>query len=375
MRLYKRHLTWWIRYELHGKTVRRSLKTHDRTVAEGTLHAMRLARCGAVGRDVVNAMLDEIWGRERTDAPRPGIPISGAWAAYIDAASAAGLDRVSSDTMRKRRAHFAQFAAWVASERAAVQTVEAVTGPIAAAFAARLKDDGLKDKTRRNTLGDLSTVWTVLSKVSDGVRNPWTGLMPRVMDAETRLPFTREEEDRILAAAAEAGHGWLLACLVARHTGMRYGDVATLRRDEVHLADGVIRYQPNKLKHLTRPVWVTVPIEPLVLAPALAEALAAPVRDELDESLLREHAYYYGLSGHSKMPVQFADILQAAGVESVNHTFHSWRHTLNTRMGEAGIDIETRKRISGHLTDEMSRHYDHSEHLPEMRSAIEAASR
>lgn len=374
MRIYKRHQTWWIRYELHGKTVRKSLKTHDRAVAEGTLHAMRLARLGTVGRDVVDAMLDAIYGSE-TPSRKSRLSLDGAWAAYLDTAKAAGLDRVSEDTLRKRRTHVAALVEWIRAERPAVEAVEDVTGPIAAAYAAKLKADGLKDKTRRNTIGDLSTVWTVLSKVSDGVRNPWTGLLPRVADADVRLPFSREEEARVLEAARAAGHGWLLACLVARHTGMRYGDVATLRRDEVHLAEGVIRYRPNKLKHLARPVWVTVPIEPRVLAPALAEALAAPVRDELDENLLREHAYYYGLSGHSKMPVQFAEVLKAAGVESVQHTFHSWRHTLNTRMGDAGVDIETRKRISGHLTDEMSRHYDHSEHVPEMRSAIEAAAR
>ena len=98
------------------------------------------------------------------------------------------------------------------------------------------------------------------------------------------------------------------------------------------------------------------------------------MRDDLDAYLLREHAYYYLRPGHSKLPVQFADILDAAGVDRATHTFHSWRHTLNTRMGEAGVDIETRKRISGHTTDEMSRRYDHAEHLDESRRAIAAAA-
>ena len=87
MHIYLRYNTWWIRYMRRGRLVRKSLRTHDRTVAEGVLASMRVAVGGLVSRGVVDAMLDEIYETElRRDA---GIPLSRAWEVYSDVAKSA----------------------------------------------------------------------------------------------------------------------------------------------------------------------------------------------------------------------------------------------------------------------------------------------
>ena len=70
---------------------------------------------------------------------------------------------------------------------------------------------------------------------------------------------------------------------------------------------------------------------------------------------------------------QACEVLDEAGVDG-NYTFHSWRHTVATRMAASGVGVETRKRILGHTRDETAARYDHDEHLGEVRAAIEAAA-
>lgn len=372
MRLYKRKKTWWIRYKLHGMDVRKSLHTHSRATAEGVMSSLMIARTGRVPRPAIDAMLDQIYGTAHAEEAR--VKLADAWDLYWETAKSLGLDAVGADTVRKRKAHLRNLTDWIARELPAVTTADAVDGPIAARYAAHLATKGLCGKTRAMTLADLAHVFRTLGKSDARIANPFDGLRPRATDSTVRLAFTPDEERRILDAADRLGHGWRLACLVSRHTGLRYGDVATLRRDEIDLAAGVIRRIPNKTA--AHHVAVTIPIETRELGPALAAALAeTPVDDDLGVYLLREHAHYYMLSGHSKMPVQFSDVLKAAEVDTATHTFHSWRHTINTRMSAAGVDMATRKEISGHMTDQMSMHYDHDEHLEAKRAAIEAAAK
>ena len=63
----------------------------------------------------------------------------------------------------------------------------------------------------------------------------------------------------------------------------------------------------------------------------------------------------------------FADILREAKVKG-NVSFHSFRHTFNTRMEAAGVDIGTRQKLTGHSTEEMNLVYSHD--IETLRAAI-----
>lgn len=366
MRLYKRYRTWWIAYRLRGERIRRSLHTRDESVARGILASMQLARTGKVERAAVDAMLDRIYG---TSGNAPRTPLDAVWGAYCEHARAVGMDQVAPATWALRRQRVAALVAWIRRERPLLSDAEDVDGPTAAAYAAHLADAGRCAKTRLVILGDLSTVWTALEHVSPAIRNPWRGLRPRAKDAG-RTAFTRDEEARVLASAGELGHDWLPACMIARWTAFRYGDVATLRRSEVDLAAGVIRRTPAKTAR--HGVEVVIPIA-AQLRPVLEELMARPVRDDMDEYLLREHACSCTASTWHRQAVRFSAVLERAGVDPRTHTFHTWRHTLRTRMAEGRVDMATAKEICGHRTDAMSAHYDHDQHLDAKRAALEAA--
>lgn len=297
------------------------------------------------------------WGEDQKTA----LPLASAWDRYLELAKATGRDNVSERTIRDRRLAVSRLVSWIGGNRPSVEYVSQVDGSVAASFAASLKDMGLKSKTRSNVLQNLGSVWAMLEKVSPDIRSPWANLSPRDDDSERFEAFTREQETAIMAAARRIGRGWDVACMVARHTGLRYGDVATLEWSEINLEEGVIRLDPNKT--VRHGITVVVPIAPPLRA--VLESYPKATR-----YVLPLHAKYYGKRGKKIQEIiNFRSVLDSAGVVG-NYTFHSWRATFRTRLSEAGADIETAMLLMGHTTREMSRHYDHDEHLPELRRAV-----
>ena len=150
-------------------------------------------------------------------------------------------------TLKARRNECNRFAEWARVEYPAIKTAEQLTRASVMAFALHLAESGLSGKTRRNILADLGTVWECLRMERDGIENFWN-LIRVDTDSERGKPFSRDQENAILDAAKVIGFDWYEASMVARHTGLRYSDIAHIRADAVDLDRGVIRIRPNKTK-------------------------------------------------------------------------------------------------------------------------------
>ena len=195
MKLTKRGKIWWIDYRANGKRHRQSTGTADKAVAKAFMEQIDVARRMPTFEAAV-AVLRQFYPEE---APQGMIPLSGIWETYTRLAAAVGKDKLSHDTIRGRRNHVERLIAWIQEKRATVKFAEHVTGPIAAGFAEYLGQDlKLKTKTRRNIIGDLSTVWNTLEKASAGVRNPWLHLAPPDTDGRRGLAFSRDQERAVL---------------------------------------------------------------------------------------------------------------------------------------------------------------------------------
>lgn len=382
MRLYKRHQVWWIEYRINKRHVRKSTHLRDRAAAEAMLAAMKLARAKKSNAETVAALLGSIY--QRVEKPA-GTSLKAAWQIYRDTLATAGLDNLVDDTLRKRAGHLTAFVDWCRTDRPIVRDVQEVDGPTAAAYAASLGARGLSAKTRQTHLADLSHVWKILAKSLPGLENPWADLRPRNTTSKRHPAFTCEEENRVMKAARKRGDGWPLMCLIARHTGLRYGDVATLtwgnaadaikteklENGVVDVKAGLIVVDPTKTaRHGVR---VVLPIERKALAPALAQARKSARKNAVD--IFPRHAKSYRSIGQAPKDSRFGEILTRAGTDpSDGFSFHSWRHTFRTRLAEAGVSTELAMRLCGHTTEAMSAHYDHAAHLAEMAHAIEAAA-
>lgn len=358
MTLYKRGRIYWVEYQVDGVRYRQSTHAKSLAVAKAWVAQIETARRMPTFDEAV-AVLKMFYKK-----PVEGLlPVGGVWEVYERMAKSIG--RIpSKSTTRLRKYRVERFLTWLKKNRPTVKTIEAITGPIAAAYAEALADEGLKTKTRRNFLGDLSAVWKVLEKASTEVRNPWPNLAPSDTDGERGHAFTPEQEERVLAAAKKIGRDWFPICVIMRHTGLRYGDVARLTWGEIQ--DGVIRLAPHKTKR--HGIAVAIPMT----AP-VAEAIGELKRR--GDFLFPMHADVYGDSAALlRSGLRFREVLKAAGVSGKGYTIHSWRHTAATRLAAAGVEIETRKRILGHTVDATARRYDHDEHLGETRAALEAAT-
>lgn len=368
MYIYKRGNVWWCEVKRDGKRYRQSCGTTKK--ADAKAFAERMGMVEKVGdRERALALVDILFPPEK----KAGLPLDMIWEVYSETAKATGRLNLVATTLRNRKSVVERFVAWARKNCPAVECAEDVTGPIAARYAADIMQEKnqngklISGKTRRNRIGELSTVWKTLEKASTSVRNPWGNLAPRDIEDNRREPFSVEQEQSIFKAAKEIGKDWWLACMVARHTGLRYGDVAKMVWSEVDLDNGCIALEPSKTKR--HKVKVVIP-----LVPELKDALADAFKVRKGDFVLPLHAELYGKEGKGSYELlNFREVLNAAGVIGEEYTFHSWRHTLRSRLAEGGASIETAKRLLGHTNDEMSLHYDHSSHMEESLAALMAA--
>lgn len=364
MAIYKRKKSryWWYSISRGRKLPRLCGSTgkEDRNEALSVEAVLRQAYAGTSTRDRLIAVIDALTGDRRD-----GLTLAGVWDVYYGWVSRSGKG-LADITVRQRKRVCVRFAEWASKNWPAVQDAGSVDRACANGFAEYLSKSGAADKTRRNVIADLGTVWEGLRRVRDDVTaNPWPLVLPSA-ESERIAAFTVSEELAVLNAADDAGHGWGLACRIARHTGLRYGDVARLRWDQVDLDKNVIRLRPSKTAR--HGIGVVLP-----LCAALHKALSLARPDVSSEFVLPEHAACYPNPWQGK-PGRFSEVLKKAGVNG-RHTFHSWRHTFRTRLAEAGVSDEIAKRLGGWTVDKTAMRYDHDGRLGELAVAVEAAAK
>ena len=361
MALFLRGDVWWMEYRTRSvrKVVSTGFRRRDAAKARMAWQAFRLAFALRPPRAAVDGILGAIYGGAEEDAGR-GVALDALWDEY--AAWGAGKGRsVSAKTERWQREVVSRFAEWAKGRGA--KDAEDVTVPLARAFVASL---GVSNKTLRNYCGCLSQVWGAVGQLRHGLHDPWKAACPdRDGSSTRRAAFTDAQIAAILAEAGRVGHGWRLACVLALYTGLRYGDVATLDWKDVDLERRLVSVTPRKTRRSSGVALV------LPMAGPLHRELAEAARGGTEGFVLPEHGAKY-TAGSTPQPVDppFSAILKACGIEGGEYTFHSWRHTANTRMAEAGVPSAVRQMICGWTNDAMARHYDHATHMGELVDAV-----
>jgi integrase len=357
MSLYKQSQSnnWWIKIYVHGRMVRVSTGTPDESKAQNIERTLKMGHSRNAPIDGLHRLLDEIAGRDTVTDALPLDSVLDAYKAWLHTTR----KKISRGSMLNRTQNIKRFVAWAKTHYTSATSAERVDKACAMAFAKHLVKEGLKDKTRKNILGDLSAIWGAIMRCTDAVTlNPWKLVRPDVLDSTTGKPFSAAQVEELLMSADECGHGWGLACRIALYTGLRYGDVATLEWEDISFEKLLISVTPSKTDR--HHVSVVVPVAPL-LAAALSNA-----REE-EGPVLPEMEIRYP-KPHPECP--FAVVLKNAGLDPEVYTFHSWRHTFRTRLGEAGVAKDIAKRLGGWTNDSMADHYDHSERIEELRAAV-----
>ena len=369
--LVLRGKNWTARWMVGGKLISRSLHTSDRREAELELARLSAPRTGLRDREAVrkleraiSARLDDVTEQVRSAS----IPISQLYDLWF-ASPVRG--HASGRTLDSYRHQIAAFEDWVKSHYPEIVNARDVSQTVAEEYvkhrmATRSSGTVAKD------LNLLSSVWRALARRFGLEYNPWTPdkISRPAAQPHSRRALTNAECDALLAAANDDQR---LRILLALDSGLRLGDVATLRWPEIDFDRRIIIRD-------TRKTGMTV-------IPPLSERLTAALEERKakaedpsgfvfpdDVARLRAGANTDSISREMTALFKRAGIAtHETDADKKKHllaSYHSLRHTFVSRLMERGVNPYYVQRAVGHSTMTMTAHYDHSA-AEEIRRALD----
>ena len=344
-------------WRLTMRSTRLPHKTTPKRVAKAVADEMERAGRETRQPDVI----DEHWARSRIESmlrlanvasPRKRISWNAAAAGWLEAKSA------KPRSLEKYRTDIAHFTRWLGVR--AGHDLRGITADDIADFRRSLADSGLAESTVVFTIKAVRSVLrrAVLLRQIDANPAELVSLQ-RTDGGSKRKTFTREDISAILDAADKE---WRVACLFGLFYGMRIGDATGRRHEEI--ADNVLHFVPEKKSRKARMVSVPVMGE---LANLAGSGLITPTLAAMSASVASRN---------------FIRLLDKAGVtrtiskktgkgrRQTDKSFHSWRHTTNSLLVDAGVDQRVRQLICDHDSVRVSNNYTHAS-LQTMSKAID----
>jgi integrase len=174
-------------------------------------------------------------------------------------------------------------------------------------------------------------------------------------EGDMNRPWTEAECKIVLERAPAA---LKLALALAMCAGLRKSDFLTVTRSAVN--DGTIAVRTSK-----RGTKVAVPLHPI-----LSDALAHRPESNAVQIAVNSYGEPWTEGGFNASWRTFKKRLEAEGLIEVGLTPHGLRHTLGTRLREAGADDRTIADILGQKSVSMARHYSEHAALPAHAGAL-----
>lgn len=250
---------------------------------------------------------------------------------FIDAKIAAGLSPRTIGTYRQRLGYFTDWLGDRAITRAALRS-----------YLRYLQDQGITPTSRASYFRDVSVFcnWLVEERIWDA--SPAYKLAPKV---PKKLPASyRPEHITAMLAASDTRDRALIVMLL--DTGLRVGELCSLRRDAIHWSDGSFRVIGKGNKE--RQGW---------LHPYTLELLHAylDTRRDTDPALWVGRKGPLTIWGVHQIVERCAESVGIRG--EVRRLVHSFRATFAKNYLKAGGDLESLRRLLGHEDIAMSAHY------------------
>jgi len=274
------------------------------------------------------------------DTYRPDLStLAGAWLASL----------TSERTRAAYRVDLVRFSEWCAQLR-----VEVLPGSRQAldAYRVAMLDAGLSASTCARRLSALASFYAYLVDEGLLVSNPAANVKrPRVSQESPTLGLDRDEAQRFLSAAADAGpRDEALACLLLLN-GLRASEVAGLNLDDLDTYNGHrFAKVTGKGEKVRRAALAPRTID--AIERAAAGRTAGPVFLDADGQPLSRHA----------VPRVVARLARAAGITK-RISPHSCRHAFVTLALDAGATLRDVQDAAGHASPETTRRYDRARGL------------
>jgi integrase len=199
-------------------------------------------------------------------------------------------------------------------------------------------------------------------------RNPAELILRQYSEKDIREPFSLDDVAQIITHLGKHKEhlDWLTVSLLGLCTGQRLQDCATAAWKHFKAKNGMRVWTLTQGKTgTTVQIPIVEPLEShlqrlatqrpgLLLAPSLADTPSgSPTGLSVQFSTLLDAA---GLKREKREKVE-----GSKGQSWTNKTFHSFRHTTNSLLANAGISDDIRRKITGHTTTKMNTIYTHME--------------
>ena len=301
-------------------------------------------------RELRSVVPDEHWYASRVDAlvrlanvasPKKTVTWNKAAEGWLAAKSS------KPRSLEKYRNDVAHFARWLGVR--AGHDLRGITADDIAEFRQSLADSGLAESTAvyivkavRSVLRRAVLLRQLDTNVAELVSLHRTG-------GTSRKAFTKDEITAILAAAEPE---WHTACLFGLLYGMRIGDAT--RRSYEEIKDGVLHFVPEKKSR--KGVLVSVPLVG-ELCTLRGKGKVTPTLAKLSVSVAsRQFSALLDRAGIDRQKTK----RKGAGRGITDKTFHSWRHTTNSLLVDAGVDQRVRQLICDHDSVKVSNNYTYA---------------
>jgi integrase len=264
------------------------------------------------------------------------------------------LSKISEFDIERYKAHRAKQPRLLAGIRSGTKYVEPSSGD---------KERVVTPSTINRELAVLSHLFSMAHEWGWVTHKP--ARIRRNREGDGRIEYlTREQADRLLEAARADGNAHTYAfCFIGLHTAMRMMEILTMRKEHVLL--------DRKMIHIPK---------------AKAGAREQPMTKRLADFL---HGYITALpdatpylfssptskTGHlMDIRKAFERVVLAAGLDPSQVVRHTLRHTAITHLVQAGVDLPTVQRISGHKSLRMVMKYAHQDgnHINEAMDLLDA---
>ena len=171
-------------------------------------------------------------------------------------------------------------------------------------------------------------------------------------ESNRRLRFLSSKETQELVSVCDTHLQPIVIC--ALHTGMRRGEILSLRWEQIDLQNGFITLTETKNgEHREVPIDQTLRETINRLPRRFVEA------EKDGEKELLPYVFYdpITLKPYKSMKRSFATALKAAKINDFR--FHDLRHTFASQLVMAGIDLTTVRELLGHKDIKMTLRYAH----------------
>ena len=176
--------------------------------------------------------------------------------------------------------------------------------------------------------------------------------------------LTQDQVGQLLKAAKEDEHPFILPfIIIGLETGMRRMEILSIRIENIDLLRRVIFIPQAKSGAREQPI-----------SAHLTEFLGRHLRQAVQSGQQWLFPSSTSKAGHMvAIEKTFRRVVKAAGFDPTKILRHTLRHTAITHLVQAGVDLPTVKRISGHKTLQMVERYAHqnNDHIQQALSKLD----